>query len=78
VRCLEVAEVLEDVMSPAAELEIFHVGRTVLEPVDDVVAVAVDAREVATVFAARAIPDLQGASLRGCDQARSTAEVENL
>ena len=45
-------------MSAAAELEVDEVGVAMLEPVDDVVAVAERAGEVTSVFGADAVPDL--------------------
>ena len=69
---------LEDVVASAAELEVLEVGRSVLEPMDDVMPVAVDAREVTAFLGAGAVADLQGASLRGCDESGAAAEVEDL
>ena len=69
---------LEDVVASTAELEVLKICVAVLEPVDDVMPVAEAAGEVAAVFAAGAVADLQGASLRGGDQPGAPAEVEDL
>jgi hypothetical protein len=75
---MEVALMLEEVVAPAAELQVVEAGCSVVGPVGDVVSVAPVRWGIAAGFDAATVADLEGPAQGGGHEPGATAEIEDL